>query len=334
MNNTWHAFLDEKKQNFPIFANALAQQEALLQELHFSLDHLTEALQRLKHGLQPAWEKTLIALLYLIENKEIKRSIEQSINLLPKLSASEQAAMLALLQSLKPWRKGPFDFFGVFIDSEWRSDYKWQRLNKNFSFEKQNVLDVGCGNGYFLWQLAEAGAEKVVGIDPSLHYFYQFLISYLPYPNKKIAFLPIALEALPAKAVFDSVLSMGVLYHRRAPLEHLALLGQFLAADGCLVIETLIVEGSEALFPADNYAGMPNVWCIPSLETLTIWLKHLGFLDFTVHDISQTTSDEQRQTAWIDSFSLAHFLHPENLEKTIEGHPAPLRALISARRKK
>ncbi len=334
MNHSWHAFIDKKKPIFPLFANALAQQEALLQDLNFPLEHLAAALGCLKHGLQPAWEKTLTALLELIENKKTKRSIDHSINLLPRLSESEQETMLALLQTLKPWRKGPFDFFGIFIDSEWRSDYKWQRLAKNFSFEKKKVLDVGCGNGYFLWQLAAAGAEKVLGIDPSLHYFYQFLACQLPHPNEKIAFLPLALEALPAKATFDTVLSMGVLYHRRAPLEHLASLGQFLSADGRLIIETLIVEGSLALFPADTYAGMPNVWCIPSLETLSIWMKRLGFLDFSVHDVSKTTTDEQRQTAWLDSFSLADFLHPDDPKKTIEGHPAPLRALVSVRRKK
>src|SRR5210317_1969272 len=34
---------------------------------------------------------------------------------------------IAVLQTLHPWRKGPFSAFGVHIDTEWRSDFKWQR---------------------------------------------------------------------------------------------------------------------------------------------------------------------------------------------------------------
>lgn len=349
MNHTpsWQTFLDEKKQTFPFFAAALAHQEALLQPLGCNSDALAAALQDHKHGLQGTWEQALADFFQAFEDKEnVLRKIANAVILRPEITKESLAGekLAQLLQVLRPWRKGPFDFFGVFVDSEWRSDYKWQRLQSCADWRGQSVLDVGCGNGYFLWQLQQAGAQKILGIDPSLHYFYQFLISYLPLPSTNVGFLPLALEALPPKAAFDSpalnrsafdsVLSMGVLYHRRCPLEHLALLAKFLKPEGLLFIETLIVEHQAALFPADTYAGMPNVWCIPSLETLGIWMKRLGFFDFTVHDVSVTTSNEQRQTAWLDSFSLAHFLHPNDPTKTIEGHPAPLRALVSVRRKK
>ncbi len=33
-----------------------------------------------------------------------------------------------LLVGLRPWRKGPFHIHGVHIDSEWRSDWKWDRI--------------------------------------------------------------------------------------------------------------------------------------------------------------------------------------------------------------
>ena len=72
------------------------------------------------------------------------------------------------LRALMPWRKGPFQFGDVFIDSEWRSDWKWQRLAAQIDLAGQRVLDVGCGNGYFGWRMLQAGAREVVGVDPTL----------------------------------------------------------------------------------------------------------------------------------------------------------------------
>ena len=52
------------------------------------------------------------------------------------------------LMELHPWRKGPFNLFGIFIDTEWRSDWKWRRLAKHISpLKGRLVLDIGCGAG-------------------------------------------------------------------------------------------------------------------------------------------------------------------------------------------
>lgn len=63
---------------------------------------------------------------------------------------------------------------------------------------------------------------------------------------------------------------MGVLYHRRSPLEHLWQLKDQLVQDGELVLETLVVEGDEntVLVPGDRYAQMRNVYFIPSALAL------------------------------------------------------------------
>lgn len=37
------------------------------------------------------------------------------------------------LMKLHPWRKGPYDFFGININTEWRSDFKWDRLINHIS---------------------------------------------------------------------------------------------------------------------------------------------------------------------------------------------------------
>ncbi len=62
---------------------------------------------------------------------------------------------------------------------------------------------------------------------------------------------------------------MGVLYHRRSPVDHLYQLKSTLRPSGELVLETLIIDGDEqtVLLPKDRYARMrSNVWFIPSVE--------------------------------------------------------------------
>ena len=65
------------------------------------------------------------------------------------------------LHALQPWRKGPFSLFGVQIDTEWRSDWKWNRVAPHLSpLAGRRVLDVGCGNGYYGWRMCAAGAAR------------------------------------------------------------------------------------------------------------------------------------------------------------------------------
>jgi len=90
----------------------------------------------------------------------------------------------AELKTLMPWRKGPFNLFGTFIDTEWRSDWKWNRLNDHLSdLTGRKVLDIGCGSGYHCWRMLGAGAESVLGIEPMLRFIIQFKVfkNYLPF---------------------------------------------------------------------------------------------------------------------------------------------------------
>ena len=45
-----------------------------------------------------------------------------------------------------------------------------------------------------------------------------------------------------------------------------------------------------------------------------------------------TSTEEQRRTEWMVTESLADFLDPNDPTKTIEGYPAPLRAVLIARK--
>ena len=147
--------------------------------------------------------------------------------------------------------------------------------------------------------------------------------------------MPAACEDLPQNMqAFDTVFSMGVLYHRRAPMDHLLELKQLLKPDGQLVLETLVIEGDEntVLVPGERYGRMGNVWFIPSVAALTRWLEKMRFRDIKVIDVCTTTIEEQRSTEWMKFQSLQDFLDPNDSRKTVEGYPAPMRAVLTAQR--
>jgi tRNA (mo5U34)-methyltransferase len=246
-----------------------------------------------------------------------------------------RAQLLGALQGLIPWRKGPFDLFGVHIDTEWRSDWKWSRVAPHLDLQNKRVLDVGCGNGYYLWRMLGAGASSVVGIDPNWLFLNQFLAVKRYLPDLPAWHLPLALEELPGKLEgFDTVFSMGVLYHRRSPIDHLLELKDCLRKGGELVLETLVVEGDaqQVLVPEDRYAMMRNVWFLPSVPALELWLRRAGFVDVQCVDVSVTSIEEQRATDWMRFQSLPDFLDPADHSRTLEGLPAPTRAVLVARK--
>lgn len=252
------------------------------------------------------------------------------------LSTGEQQRITQLLKNMMPWRKGPFHFYGIDIDTEWRSDWKWERLIHHIdNLEGKLVLDVGCNSGYHLWRMIGAGAKLAVGIDPMALYLCQFeAVRKLLGDDKRAHLLPLGIEELPKLNAFDTVFSMGVLYHRRSPLDHLYQLKDQLVDDGQLILETLVIEGDlhQALMPGERYAQMRNVYFIPSVPTMINWLQKCGFKDVKMVDISQTSLEEQRKTDWMTSDSLADFLDPNDLSKTIEGYPAPMRAVFIAQK--
>ena len=249
-------------------------------------------------------------------------------------SASSDAQRRALLLQLAPWRKGPFDVGGVHIDSEWRSDLKWQRVAGAIeSLPGRRVLDVGCGNGYYALRMAEAGASAVLGIDPTLLYVMQFLAVTSNRIDLPVAVLPLRLQELPdACRAFDTTFSMGVLYHQRSPIEHLRQLRSTLRHGGQLVLETIFIPGEEsfASTPADRYARMKNVWLLPTLAELATWLQRTGYRDIEIIDTAITTSEEQRSTEWMSFESLAEALDPRDPTRTVEGWPAPRRVVVTA----
>ncbi|MBX3708072.1 MAG: tRNA 5-methoxyuridine(34)/uridine 5-oxyacetic acid(34) synthase CmoB [Pseudomonadales bacterium] len=247
----------------------------------------------------------------------------------------DEAGRLVLAESLDalhPWRKGPFEFFGVRIDTEWRSDWKWRRVAPHVGrLDGLRILDVGCGNGYFGWRMLAAGARLVVGIDPTHLYCMQHRAINRYVRSTCNWVLPLRFEELP-RALFDAVFSMGVIYHRRDPLEHVRHLFDCLTPGGRVVLESLVVTGGPDLVGAERYARMRNVHVVPAVTSLTRWLREAGFIDVAVVDVTRTTTGEQRSTPWMRFESLAAALDPADPTRTVEGLPAPVRAIVLARK--
>lgn len=251
-----------------------------------------------------------------------------------KSTSQVSAQLTEALKALQPWRKGPFFIDDVFVDAEWRSDFKWQRLKEHLpELHNRTILDVGCGNGYYMFRMAEEQPRLLLGVEPGLLQNVQFW-AIEKYVQSGAAVLPLRVQELPVNMrCFDVVFSMGILYHRKSPMAHLEQLKNLLSPGGTLVLETLVVDGDEhtCLVPVGRYAQMRNVWFLPSPDMLCIWLQKIGFKNTQVVDTSVTTTAEQRGTEWMQFHSLPQFLTADE-QQTTEGHPPPKRVIITCQK--
>ncbi len=309
-----------------------ALQDTALEKFVTQLPNVLASLAPQKHGDYERWQAALNQL-PAIEHSYADFS---SDTLSVSCDVLDSVQLEKSLKLLSPWRKGPYQINELLIDTEWHSDWKWNRIKDHISpLNKRLVLDVGCGNGYHCWRMYGAGARVVIGIDPSWLFLMQFQAMKHFLGNKTVFLLPLGIERLPDNiGAFDSVFSMGVFYHRRSPFDHLLQLKNTLRKGGELVLETLIIEAKkgQSLVPDDRYAKMRNVWFLPSIETMIQWLQRCGFEAIKVVDVNQTSTQEQRSTSWMTYESLADFLDPNDNNKTIEGYPAPMRATFIAQK--
>jgi tRNA (mo5U34)-methyltransferase len=286
-----------------------------------------------KHGLTERWLAMYDA---LPDIKPGSIDLQTTVRIGSKADAnsSQFATIDAAARTQIPWRKGPWSLFGVEIDSEWRSDLKWDRLLPHIQpLKGRRVLDVGCGNGYHCYRIYGEGARMVLGVDPHPAYYFQYRLIQHYLRDLPVHVLPITVDPFPESAAcFDTVFSMGVLYHRRSPLDHLFQLQGCLRPGGELVLETLVVDGPEgySLTPPDRYSRMNNVWFLPSVATTESWLRRCGFRNVRTVDVNVTSPLEQRTTSWMPFQSLTDGLMSDNPRLTVEGLPAPTRAIILA----
>lgn len=280
------------------------------------------------------WIETLAPLIDTRLSTAGHGDFERWQKIVTALTNTPQSGRRELLLGLAPWRKGPLELGGISIDTEWRSDWKWERVKDAIDpLDGRKVLDIGCGNGYFGLQMSKAGAEYVIGFDPTILFVMQFLAINHFERNDNVFVVPARIQELPLPAKqFDTTFSMGVLYHQRSPVDHLRELAATLRPGGQLVLETLFLPGDEAFArtPTDRYARMRNVWMLPTVMELEIWLSRSGYRNIDIIDQTITTTDEQRSTDWMTFESLRESLKPDDPALTVEGWPAPRRVIITA----
>ena len=235
-----------------------------------------------------------------------------------------------IARMMMPWRKGPFDLFGLFIDTEWQSFMKYNLLRPHFNLRDKRVADIGCNNGYYLFRMQEYAPKKLVGFDPSALYKTQFdFINH--FAKTSIVYELLGVEHLPLyEEKFDTIFCLGVLYHRSDPVGMLKQLYKGLDITGEVYLDTFMIDGDDevCLTPAGSYSKIPNIYFVPTVPALRNWCTRAGFSGFEVLEMSVTTPDEQRKTEWIEGQSLEDFLDPEDPSRTVEGYPAPKRVYV------
>ncbi len=263
---------------------------------------------------------------------EVTYTLDDVVTIQGIVSDSQLQQINDLALMLKPWRKGPFELFGTFIDTEWNSAIKYNLLQPYFNLEGKVVGDIGCNNGYYMFRFLKENPTKIVGFDPSAIYKSQFdFINH--FIQSDIAYELLGIEHLPYyEHTFDTLFCLGVLYHRSDPIGSLKALKRSLNPEGELFLDTFIIDGEDdiALTPKDRYSKIPNIYFIPTVSALKNWCYRAGFKEVKLLQIKQTTLDEQRKTEWIKGESLESFLDPSDQNYTVEGYPAPKRAYIHA----
>lgn len=248
----------------------------------------------------------------------------------------EQGQRLKLaLDRFRPWKKGPYEIFGRTVDSEWRSDMKWDRLLPSVgSLDGQVVADIGCHNGYFMYRMRALGARSVLGFEPVPVNAMNFALLQAFYPTPELALELFGVEDIHLfPQTFDSIFCLGILYHHTDPVGLLRKMRSALKPRGRLFIDCQGIPGddSQALVPAGRYAGASGVWFLPTMTCLENWVRRAGYTKIERIYSAPLDSKEQRRSAWADVDSLKDFLDPNDASRTKEGYPAPWRHYLLAR---
>lgn len=278
-----------------------------------------EPLQSINH-LKAKWHDFSGDVIRIGQPDEIEDDVRQQI--------------LEVMRGFMPWRKGPFNIFGIDIDAEWRSERKWNRLLPELPpLKGKLVADIGCNNGYYMFKAAHHQPRFVLGFEPYVHHYYAFQAL-----NDLAGQEHLAVDLFGVEHVhlfpdsFDVIFLLGIIYHRPSPVDTLRDILTALKPGGTLILESQAIPGEEpvALFPEQTYAKVPGTWFVPTGACLYNWLKRTGFSDIQLFCQHPMSSDEQRKTDWMTFESYEDFIDKENGELTIEKYPAPWRVFFKA----
>ncbi len=250
------------------------------------------------------------------------------------LDKAQNALLKAALAIFCPWKKGPFNIFGEYIDSEWQSQLKWNRLLPYIgSLENKIVADIGCHNGYYMYRMLPLKPRAVLGFEPVAKHWFNFHLIQKYTSRPELAFELFGVEHLDLfPETFDVIFCMGILYHHTDPISLLRKMRHALKKKGQIIIDCQGIPGDEefALVPRGRYAGAKGIWFLPTLKCLINWIQRSGMQAQAVYS-APLLPEEQRATPWANIKSLKDFL-TEDQSRTIEGYPAPHRFYLIAKK--
>lgn len=251
-----------------------------------------------------------------------------------ELSGDQFQRWQQVLRTFCPWKKGPFQLFGVEIDAEWRSDWKWERILPHIQpLLGRRVADIGCHNGYFMFRMAHQNPAHVIGFEPVAKHFWNFQLIQNQVRHPALSFELLGVEHLHLyPGFFDTIFCMGILYHHADPIGLLQKLRQALAPGGEIIIDCQGIPGDQpiALTPRNRYAQARGIWFLPTQSGLETWIARAGFSQIHCFFAAPLSTQEQRRTLWADIESLPSFLDPSDPSRTREGYPAPWRYYVRA----
>lgn len=252
------------------------------------------------------------------------------------LSDDQKRRLDETLDVFCPWKKGPFSCFGVDIDAEWRSDWKWDRVFAHSPpLEGKRIADIGCHNGYFMFRMAAHNPQFVVGIEPypKNQWMFQLFQQWLQLDN--IHFDLLGVEHMDLfEGCFDVIYCLGILYHHTDPIGLLRKIRYALAPGGTLIVDCQGIPGDQpvSLVPRKRYAKARGIWNLPTQSCLEHWIVRSGYANVETFFSEPLSIEEQRRTKWADIESLRDFLDIKDITKTVEGYPAPWRHYVKAKR--
>ena len=252
------------------------------------------------------------------------------------LSKNKAETIESILRNFIPWKKGPWNLFDIQIDSEWRSNVKWERIEKKMSpLKGKRVADIGCNNGYFMFRMLAHNPDLVIGFEPYIKNFFMFNIiqNYVKAPELHFELLGVENLNLYPK-FFDTIFCLGILYHHTDPVNILRKMYGALRKGGEIYIDCQGIPGEDpiALMPKKRYTNAKGFWWLPTKSCLENWLSRTQFREIEFFFEQPLKSDEQRSTAWSPHSSLIDFLDPTDNSKTLEGYPAPWRYYLKAKK--
>ena len=86
---------------------------------------LADYFDNINHGDYTKWQNAIDALPELQPSQLDFTADEVVVGSSADATEAQRDMIKRNLKQLLPWRKGPFNLFGVHIDSEWRSNRKW-----------------------------------------------------------------------------------------------------------------------------------------------------------------------------------------------------------------